>query len=172
MRGQPLIRVRCAHPPSPEGEGCALRITPSPWCALRITPFSWCASRITLSPWCALRITPFPWCASRITLSPSGAFRGLRLPPVALRGLRPLLGALRGLRLPPLVRFGDYAFPLRGKVPNEGRRKRGVRPIRCFFLWRRVLCYAIIEGKISGNEGELCRKRAATAAASRAMKRR
>ena len=71
----------------------------------------------------------------------------------------------------PLVRFGDYAFPLRGKVPNEGRRKRGV-PHTLLFLWHRVLCYAIIEGKISGNEGELCRKRAATAAASRAMKRR
>lgn len=70
-----------------------------------------------------------------------------------------------------LVRFGDYAFPLRGKVPNEGRRKRGV-PHTLLFLWRRVLCYAIIEGKISGNEGELCRKRAATTAASRAMKRR
>ena len=29
-KATPLIRPRCAHPPSPKGEGCASRIKPSP----------------------------------------------------------------------------------------------------------------------------------------------
>ena len=108
-KATPLIWPRYAHPSSPKGGGCASRIKPSPQGG-----------------------------RCRTKRGGRGVLRRALLPRMGQHGKqRPSSGLAALTHLPPRgkVALRGLSLPLRGKVPNEERRKRGYCAGRYFPEW-------------------------------------